>query len=333
MASPATIAAGASTTASTRPNSAATATAGSQAGLAGNQPATAGVTAGPVAGAAGSDASTVGMAAAAGGAAGTLGASAGAAGAVDMATTSGACDHACLLAMMQTYIDALLAHDPSTLPVSTHLKYTENDETAELGTTVWNTATNLAADTRLDFADAQEGQVASQFVFDESGSGQVIYQVRLKVEAGEITEIESMAARNGDQFFNPAGMKTPAVFHEVPATPMSREDLKAITELYLDYLDGEKTGSELPFAEDCERTENGTNTASGRGAFEAQNWAGFFDVTRRILVIDEVQGITWGMFPFDKSDVPLVVGEAFKIMDGEIKMIQAVMRRQPSTAW
>jgi hypothetical protein len=39
------------------------------------------------------------------------------------------------------------------------------------------------------------------------------------------------------------------------------------------------------------------------------------------------------MFPFDKSSVPLVVGEAFKIMDGEIKMIQAVMRRQPSTAW
>lgn len=235
--------------------------------------------------------------------------------------------------MMQMYIDGLLAHDASKLPVATDLKYTENDAKGDLTATVWKTAMKISDDTRLDFADPQEGQVASQFVFTETDGTQVIYQVRLKVTANKITEIESMAARDGDQFFNPAGMATPAVFKQKPTKPMSRDELRATTELYLDYLDGKKTGAELPFAEDCARTENGTVTAQGKSAFEAQNWAGLFDVTHRILVLDEEQGITWGMFPFDKSNTPLVVGEAFKIMDGEIKMIQAVMRRQPSTAW
>lgn len=272
-------------------------------------------------------ASAAGSAGAAGaavlGGAGAAGADAGGAG----------CDHACLLAMMQMYIDGLLAHDASKLPVAANLKYTENDAKADLAGSVWKTAMKISDDTRLDFADTQEGQVASQFVFTETGGAQVIYQVRLKVAAKQITEIESMAARDGDQFFNPAGMKTPAVFKQKPTMPMSRDELRATTELYLDYLDGKKTGAELPFAQDCARTENGTVTAQGKSAFEAQNWAGLFDVTHRILVLDEEQGITWGMFPFDKSDTPLVVGEAFKIMDGEIKMIQAVMRRQPSTAW
>ena len=46
-------------------------------------------------------------------------------------------------------------------------------------------------------------------------------------------------------------------------------------------------------------------------------------------------GITWGMLPFGGTPLPdpLVVGEAFNIMDGESKMIQAVMRYQPVAEW
>jgi hypothetical protein len=83
----------------------------------------------------------------------------------------------------------------------------------------------------------------------------------------------------------------------------------------------------------CKRYENGFVTANGRSSFESQSWAGFFDVTRRILIIDEEAGISWGLFPFTKDPSPLVVGEAFKIIEGKIMMIQAVMAYQDATAW
>ena len=83
----------------------------------------------------------------------------------------------------------------------------------------------------------------------------------------------------------------------------------------------------VPFADTCKRYENGTVTANGLGSFNTQSWS--FDLTRRILVIDEEEGITWGMFPFGQTGNTLVVGEAFKIIDGKIMMIQAVMTYMP----
>jgi hypothetical protein len=246
------------------------------------------------------------------------------------------CDRACLIAVMQSFIDALIANDPSALKVAAGLKYTENGVISMLGETVWQTASMLVADTRLDFADPVEGQVASHFVFNESNSMPVIYQVRLKVVEHEITEIETMAVRRqgaANGFFNVMNMKPePAFFAEVaPEDRMSRDELRAITELYLDYLEGSKRGNELPFDMGCKRYENGQVTASGLSSFNLQSWS--FDVTRRILVIDEEAGITWGLFPFTQAERALVVGEAFKIVGGKIMMIQAVMANQPAKVW
>ena len=237
---------------------------------------------------------------------------------------------------MQSYIDALIAHDPTKIKTSASLKYSENGVESKLGETVWKTAKELVADERLDFADPMEGNVASQFVFNEMNGMPVIYQVRLKVVADEITEIETMAVRRADaanSFFDPAKMKPEAVFLQPipPEMRMKREELKAITELYLEYLEGDKTGREVPFDEGCKRYENGRVTASGLNSFNSQRWN--FDLTHRILVVDEEAGITWGLFPFQQSARPLVVGEAFKIIGGKIMMIQAVMAYQPVAFW
>jgi hypothetical protein len=138
-----------------------------------------------------------------------------------------------------------------------------------------------------------------------------------------------MIVKQGDQFYNPAGMKVEPVFQEEvePAKRTPREQLESITQLYLDYLEGKKSAAMVPFAETCKRYENGTVTASGLSSFNAQSWS--FDLTRRILVIDEESGITWGMFPFGQAASTLVVGEAFKIIEGKIMMIQAVMTFMP----
>ena len=258
--------------------------------------------------------------------------SAGAAGAAPAADPD-ACDRACLIAVMKSYTDALIARDSTKIKVAANLKYTESGVTAKLGDSVWKTAMSIVDNTVLTFADPVEGNVASQFVFKESASVQKLYQVRLKVVKHEITEIESMVVVSGAQFFNPAGMKVEPVFLQMiePAKRMTREKLKAQTELYLGYLEGKTSAAMVGFDTACKRYENGTVTANGLTAFQTQSWS--FAVTHRILVIDEEAGITWGLFPFQQSDTALVVGEAFKIIDNKIMMIAAVMDYIPAKAW
>ena len=237
---------------------------------------------------------------------------------------------------MQKYLDALMANDHTMLPVAANLKYTDNGATAMLGQGLWTTAMAIQAGARLDFADPQEGQVASQLALDED-AGPVIYQVRLKVVNHEITEIESMTVRRrgaANGFFTPENMKPEAVFVQAvePAQRMTREQLKTELDLYVDYLEGTKDADEVHFDQNCARYENGVATARGLSAFNAQNfWS--FDVTRRYPIMDEEAGIIWGMLPFSQASTALVVGEAFKIFGGKIMMIQAVMANMPAKAW
>jgi hypothetical protein len=250
--------------------------------------------------------------------------------------SAGACDRACLLAEMSTYLDALVARDPSKIQVASTLKYTENGVVIKLGDGLWKTASALVAAERLDFADPMTQQVASQVVVNENGTSPVIYMVRLKYVQGEITEIESMAVRQqgaANGFFQPANLKPQPVFTQAidPSKRMTRDQLTTLMNVYLDYLDGKKTGAMVPFDAMCSRYENGVATASGVASFNAQSWS--FSVVRRILIVDEEAGIVWGMFPFYMTANTLVVGEAFKMIEGKIMMIQAVMANMPANAW
>ncbi len=258
---------------------------------------------------------------------------------------AGDCDRACLLDVMESYLSALAANDPSRLNVASSLKYTNNGVTARLGDGLWETASGVDNAKRLDFADPEMGNVASQVVINEGGSsggcdragGNVLYQVRLKVINSLITEIESMTvgennAANG--FFNVNNMAPEPVFNQaIPASQrMTRTELFKVIEPYMDYLEGDRNGSQVAFDNNCKRYENGVVTANGIRAFEAQSfWS--FNVTRRYLVIDEEAGIVWGMFPFSQRNSALVVGEAFKVINGKIMMIQAVMAIMPARAW
>jgi len=138
-------------------------------------------------------------------------------------------------------------------------------------------------------------------------------------------------AANG--FFQPQNLKPQPVFTQAidPSMRMTRDQLTTLMNDYLDYLDGMKTGAMVPFDTNCARYENGVATATGVASFNAQSWS--FSVVRRILILDEEAGIVWGMFPFEMTDPALVVGEAFKMINGQIMMIQAVMANMPTSAW
>jgi hypothetical protein len=273
-----------------------------------------------------------------GGTTGAAGATA-SAGASSGATPDGgsaSCDRACLIDVLQKYLDALAARAPDKVPAAPTLEYTDNGVTAHLGDGLWKTASQLVAGERMDFADTLTAQVGSQLVIDENGTSPVIYQVRLKVASGQITEIESMTVRQAgaaNGFFSPPNMKPQPVFTQAidPSKRMTRDQLKAEVAHYIDYLDGKTDASGVHFDAMCARFENGVETANGLSSFQLQRW--MFNVTARYLIFDEEMGLVWGMFPFTPGASALVVGELFKVMDSKIMMIQAVMANIPTTAW
>ena len=69
-----------------------------------------------------------------------------------------ACDRTCLSGFMDTFLEALVKHDPANLPVTRNVKYTENGVRLNLGDGLWQTA--FAKPTyRVDVIDEIAGTV------------------------------------------------------------------------------------------------------------------------------------------------------------------------------
>jgi hypothetical protein len=50
------------------------------------------------------------------------------------------CNRACLEGLVNQYLDAVVAHDPSRLPLSKDVMYTENSQVIDVGDGFWKTA-------------------------------------------------------------------------------------------------------------------------------------------------------------------------------------------------
>src|SRR5262245_65518330 len=106
------------------------------------------------------------------------------------------CNRACLENLVDQYLTALVAHDPKRLPLSKDVMYTENDQVIEIGDGFWKTAEGRGNYTHI-FADPEFAQVAYMGTMKEAG-GPILMSLRLRVELGRITEIESV-------YFKPGG--------------------------------------------------------------------------------------------------------------------------------
>ena len=97
------------------------------------------------------------------------------------------CDRACLEGFVDAYLDALVAGDPARLPLADNVVFAENDQRLELGQGTWRTITGLG-NYRHYFADIAAGQAGLITVLEENGT-KIIYDLRLAVADGKITEI------------------------------------------------------------------------------------------------------------------------------------------------
>jgi hypothetical protein len=275
------------------------------------------------------------------------------------ATPSVTLDRQGLIDLMGNYLAALPKHDPSAVPFAEKVKFTENTAAIPVGKGLWTTASGGPSEFQILAADPVAQQVACLVMIKELDKD-ILLGARLKAENGKITEAEHLAIR--DLGTSPMGagaldnLKTPrpGLIEDVPqAERMSRDQLVKIGLTYYDALTGED-GKLSPFADECERHENGATTAGGKprpasanqapvqldpqlekmmkamaamgpvpNTCEAQISTGTFSYiteikNRRVLIADEQKGLAVGfsMFYHDSS----LKEYTFKGPKGEMKM-------------
>lgn len=187
----------------------------------------------------------------------------------------GACDRACLEGIAEQYLAAVIAKDISKVSVAPNARRTDNGQELPVGDDgLWNSMSGRGEYT-LHVTDPVLGSVVSFVTMREGETAKkpVLMAQRLKVVNRRITEIESIVARD-DQGSNGAkaldGMKTPrpALLRATPpADRMSRQELVRIANMYFSGMQLNDGKGKYPFADDCNRLENGTATtnAPGRG--------------------------------------------------------------------
>ncbi len=95
----------------------------------------------------------------------------------------GRCDRACLAALVDSYVAALVAHEPGRVPIAPGAKFVENLMRLKPGDGLWKTASAPPATFKIFVPDPTSGQVGFMGVMQEDGKP-IEVAIRLKSPAG-----------------------------------------------------------------------------------------------------------------------------------------------------
>lgn len=241
-----------------------------------------------------------------------------------------------LKAVIADYFKAVETHDISALPTAGNLRITENGVEIKAGDGFFKTGGKSHFERSL--VDTQRCGTVTEAVTDETVGGAptlAVMVVRLKVEQGKVSEIETIVTREAEfkQFYNPKGLLETK--DQDWTTPLPAE--KRLTREYMNdgankYFDSfAKVPPAIPpFATPCYRWEAGRPTTPD-GICLPKNLV-LTHTHRRFPVTDLELGITAGFINFTEvlPDVHIFKYNA----DGKIQYIQAVFGgRQPGLIW
>jgi hypothetical protein len=252
------------------------------------------------------------------------------------------CDRTCLKGFIDQYLAALVAHDPSKLPLAKTVRFTENTHDMKLGDGLWKDATKIEK-FRQDIIDTTTHNAGSYFVVDTTSGMPALATLRLKVIDGKITEIETTVTRTPEEgfFFDLTGLEEPSPamnYVPKPDERMSREDDIRIASYYPRGLEaGSFVKVDAPFTEDAYRRENGRLTAGPACTWNpsCKNIKTQPSPTRpglhdRLVMVDEQMGLVWHRIDWPRgAGHRLAAWEVFKVYGGKIHAVEAFLQRVP----
>lgn len=253
------------------------------------------------------------------------------------------CDRACLSGLVTQYVDALVAGDPTRLPLAGEVRFTEDSQELPLGQGLWQ-AKLTKGTFRHDYLDVRAQVAASHIELRERGQP-VLFSLVLYVKDRRIAGIETLVQRIArDSRFQPTMLGAPLRHLDDPVSAERRMSRDAMIRTALTYTEGLRIGSFVnaptPFGPQAYRVENGIFMAGYGCPREScpdiltQRIIPHPDITASVAAVDEEKGVVllWMNFGDTNSYGPgnaLVTLEAFKVYDGQIHVVQAFFRMLP----
>jgi hypothetical protein len=179
------------------------------------------------------------------------------------------CDRLCLQSVADSYLKAVVAHDPKLLNLDEHVRFTEDGQELQLGDGFWNTASGVGAAQQFypDPATQQITFVGTMREFDNL----VLMAMRLKVRDRRLSEVETLFYRKGAgpewsdagvDATNSRGAADSSWLVPVPtALRASREQLTGIALAWMNALAHADARANVPVSDDCVRYENGARVS------------------------------------------------------------------------
>lgn len=260
------------------------------------------------------------------------------------------CDRECLKGFLTQYIEAMLADDIASLPLSSDVRFTEDCEEMQPGEGYWKEAEGTVA-YRMDIIDVNRGGAFAYFII-EGGGNYVFFALRLKIAEQEITQIETMVVKNANEgmLFNPDNILDTdlSAMTEMPDESLlnTREEM---AEMAVKYPEGLKKGGTfqsngVPFVAEAFRLENGNLMAgpgctffSGCDDIRTQGLPTLPAMVYQVALVDEEAGIVLIRMNFGAGSVMggsgvLDVFEAFKVYDDAMHVVFAFMQTLPDVS-
>lgn len=227
------------------------------------------------------------------------------------AASAAACDRGCLVSVLDSYLQAVIKHDPGLAPLAPRYRATENTWDVKPGEGVWKLVTGYG-DIQRRFIDTETGQAAYLGLLQQE-QRTVLASLRIKVHEGKVTEAEwTLPAANDLDGIRRIPPPEDIVLPKERRRP--RSELIAIADSYFRAVQ-DHDGSRVPHVPGCDRIENGrrfTNlpvppTPAGQpppppafgqgvygdcvGDFQIFEHTIAATVHRRYLLVDEQQGV------------------------------------------
>ncbi|MGH9740288.1 MAG: hypothetical protein ACRD4X_17130 [Candidatus Acidiferrales bacterium] len=277
------------------------------------------------------------------------------------------CDRACLTGAMNNYLAALVAHDPSRVPLAPNVEFVDNTKVLHPGEGLWKTADALPTTFKIyvpDPVSEEIGFMGEMRVDDQPTQ----VAVRLKIRHGEIVAAEHLYATSTPSQMKNLQTPRPAFLEKVPPSERNtRAEMLKIAPMYYTAVTSADSNN-APFADDCVRRENGMQTTGnplpashtprqvlGSLGCGAQLKTHVMDYIkriepRRVMIADPETGLVMGFsqfrHPMDQKTekivgVPGVTSQnmnfkpfdnvavhIFKVYDGKIHEIEALGHSQ-----
>jgi hypothetical protein len=221
-----------------------------------------------------------------------------------------ACDKSCLEGIADRYRAAYVKHDPKLAPIAAHVRFTENNVEMRFPDASWDTVTQELGPA-LTLSDPTSGNVGIYTAIMQNDTPGFL-AIRLRVEHGQITEIEHMLStrRNLSAPPTPIGdvhdfKHDPDLTRAVPAAERgTRAQLIARANGYFSTLQHNTGELHTRFAPGATRFENGMKFDDIEHGFKLGRYRFNERVRDRdFFLVDEERGIVMARAFIDHKGV------------------------------